>query len=53
MVIYFVRLRTREFTELQRLLLDGQREAYEYVCELPMGDEDEGVPARGMYTDRA
>jgi hypothetical protein len=31
----------REISELGRLLLDGQREAYEYVCELPMGDEDE------------
>jgi hypothetical protein len=53
MVIYFVRLRARELSELARLLLDGQREAYEYVCELPVGDEDERVPPRGMYTDKA
>jgi hypothetical protein len=53
MVIYFVRLRAHEISELARLLPDGQREAYEYVCELPMGDEDERVPPRGMDTDKA
>jgi hypothetical protein len=53
MVKIFVRLRAREITELARLLPNGQREAYEYVCELSIGDEDEKVPPRGMDTDKA
>jgi hypothetical protein len=53
MIAGYVRLRPQEFTELQRLLLDGPEEAYEYACDLQMGDEDEGVSSRGMDTDKA
>jgi hypothetical protein len=53
MIAEYVRLRPQEFTELQRLLLDGPEEAYEYVCDLQMGDEEEGVSSRGTDTDKA
>ena len=53
MIAEYVRVRPHEFAELQRLLLDGPEEAYEYACDLRMGDEDEGVSPRGMDTDKA
>jgi Domain of unknown function (DUF1877) len=53
MTTEYVRLRPHEFTEFQRLLLDGPREAYEYACDLQMGDEDKGMSPRGTHTDKA
>jgi len=53
MIAEHVRLRPHEFTELQRLLLDGPEEAYEYACDLQMRGEDQGVSSRGMHTDKA
>jgi hypothetical protein len=53
MITEYVRLRPHEFAELQRLLLEGPEEAYEYASDLQTGDEDEGVSSRGMDTDKA
>jgi hypothetical protein len=53
MITEYLRLRPREFIELQRLLLDGPEEACEYASDLQMVDVDEGVPPRGMDTDKA
>ena len=53
MIAEYVRLRPHEFTELQRLLLDGPREADDYASDLQMDDEDEGVSPRCMHTDKA
>ena len=53
MITEYLRLRPHEFTELQRLLLDGPEHAYEYASDLQMADEDKGVPSRGMDTDKA
>lgn len=52
MIAEYLRLRPEEFTELQRLLLDGPEEAYEYASDLQMGDQEEGVPPRGMIPTR-
>jgi hypothetical protein len=53
MITEYLRLRPREFTELQRLLLNGSEEAYGYASDLQMGKEDEAPPPRGMDTDKA
>jgi hypothetical protein len=53
MITEYLRLRPGEFTELQRLLLDGPEEAYGYASDLQMGNEDEAAPPRGMDIDKA
>src|SRR5262245_4711591 len=52
MITKYVRLRPREFVELQRLLAEEPDGAYEYAGDLRMGNKDEDV-SRGMDTDKA
>jgi Domain of unknown function (DUF1877) len=52
MITEYVRLRPPELAELHRLLVKEPDDAYEYVGDLRM-DEDEEVSSRGMDTDKA
>jgi len=53
MVTEYVRLRPYELARLRQLLVEYPDEAYDYVGDLQLGDEDEEMSARGMDIDKA